>query len=224
MIGGVGSFALCNLWLDMGFGLWAIDAFALSLMAGEIVSRIGCHANGCCYGRTLTEPLRHGTISVRYVHPLQKAVWHGGHRGTALYAAPLYQAVANLTLLAVLAWVASSHPAPAGLLGGLGLLLYPYCRTLNEVLRADFRGFGQEFNFYVLAAFLVAGLVALTQALATTGGSAFRFQPENLTQPWVLAGLAINYALLFPIYAVSVQFRRADMLASLGAAAPKGGQ
>ncbi|MDZ4779908.1 MAG: prolipoprotein diacylglyceryl transferase [Planctomycetia bacterium] len=91
VIGGVGSFALCNLWLDMGFGLWAIDAFALALIAGEIVSRFGCHANGCCYGRTLTGPRRRGTISVRYVHPLQKAVWHGGHDGVALYAAPLYR-------------------------------------------------------------------------------------------------------------------------------------
>lgn len=92
------------------------DLWALALPAGEAVGRLGCFANGCCFGIPLST---------------EWAVWqHGAWR----HPAQIYSAVAALSIFAIL-WKLRDALPREGDLFRLYLLLYGLSRFFIEFAR-----------------------------------------------------------------------------------------
>jgi prolipoprotein diacylglyceryltransferase len=212
LAGALIAYAAAVAFFHVPFGLWVADAFCFGLLGGEFVSRLGCHANGCCYGKPA--PGASGLsemFTVTYRDEFQKAVWHGGFGATRIYAAPLCMSALNLAALCLLLLIAGLTQPPAGLLGGIGLMLYPYCRLVNDFLRVDRSGMGKTFTFLFLPCLFACGFVALLSTLppATAGD---RIAPDfgALGAPRVYALLAIEYLLLVFIYGAGAEFKPGD--------------
>ncbi len=94
---------------------WA-DAAAPAVLAAMAVGRIGCLANGCCFGRPTDLPwgIVHGAA---HVHPTQ-----------------VYESIA----CAILAFLVARVPAGRGAAAGWALLGYAAWRFANEILRGDY--------------------------------------------------------------------------------------
>jgi len=105
------------------------DCFALSLPAGHMLGRLGCHSYGCCHGRP-TE----SRLAIRYTHPASKAVRLSGLAGVPLHPVQAYSAVANLGIFVLLCALARGETRP-GALGACYLLLDGLGRFLLEFLR-----------------------------------------------------------------------------------------
>jgi hypothetical protein len=149
-------------------------------------------------------------LSVTYRDKLQKAVWHGGLGGETIYAAPLCLCLLNLVLLCLLLTVASAFKPPAGLLGGLGLMLYPYCRLVNDLLRVDRNGMGKTFTFLFLPALFVCGFVSFVAAAPARPGPRTVLDASALGDPRLCVLLAVEYLLLALLYGFGVEFTRKD--------------
>lgn len=215
VIGGLLSYLIAIFAFDVPSGLWVTDAFCFGFIGGEIFSRLGCHANGCCYGKPAPESESGAArlLQVRYVNKLQKAVWHGGHDGRWLYSAPLCMAFMNLLLLCLLIALAGETALPAGFLGGLGLMLYPYCRLVNDLgLRTDRQGLGKSFTYIFLPVLFVWGFFSLLQSLRTPAAPPFTFNPANLQDPYIIGVLLFGYLALLVIYGGGVEFSKKDVV------------
>jgi prolipoprotein diacylglyceryltransferase len=211
LVGGIGSYLIGVFFFDFPIGYWFLDAFCFALLIGEFFSRLGCHINGCCYGRLIKQDNKQWALSVIYENPLQKAVWHGNLKGRAIYAAPLYMCLTNLILICVLIFVAQETSPQSGFIGALGCLLFPYCRLINEYLRTDRQGVGKLFTYVILCIIFMIGYAVLLQSLRLWASSSFTFSPGNVVDPIVGIILAFDYAIIFVIYAVAVQFHRQDV-------------
>jgi prolipoprotein diacylglyceryltransferase len=214
VIGGLLSYLIAVFAFRVPTGLWVIDAFCFGFIGGEIFSRLGCHANGCCYGKPADNDSRAARLlQVRYTNQLQKAVWHGGHGGRWLYAAPLCMAFMNLLLVCLLVALAGEAALPAGFLGGLGLMLYPYCRLINDLgLRTDRQGMGKSFTYIFLPVLFAWGFYAFLQSLRAPAAPPFAFHPANLKDPYVVAVLLFVYLVLLVIYGGGVEFKKKDVV------------
>ncbi len=214
--GALVAYAIAVALFRVPFGAWVVDAFAFGLLGGEFVSRLGCHANGCCYGKVaLTQTPFTAIFRVVYRDNLQKAVWHGGLGNQPIYAAPLCMSALNLVVLCLLLVVAGAAQPPAGLLGGLGLMLYPYSRLVNDFLRIDRSGMGKTFTFLFLPALFACGFLAFVASLPPA--SVPMRTPADFTalaQPRVYLLLALEYLLLVVIYGAGVEFKRTDQPAT----------
>ena len=117
------------------------DFVITSLPLGHALGRIGCYANGCCFGRP-----HDGPFSVTY--PAQSAPWWSQvYAGTITRFAPstipvhpvqLYEAAFDLLLYAVLVLVYRRGRAD-GRVTAAYLLLYSAWRFWAETLRGDER-------------------------------------------------------------------------------------
>ncbi len=115
--------------------LESFDVIAPSLALGHAIGRIGCLLAGCCWGSSCDLPW-----AITYTSPVAAA-----NLGTPLHQAlhpfPIYAALANLGLYAVLAALYRRRPAP-GRVFGTYLVLYGVGRFLLEWTRGDAaRGF-----------------------------------------------------------------------------------
>lgn len=180
------------------YGAWVVDAFCFGLLAGEAVSRMGCHVNGCCYGRPIEKSgLLAAWFAVSYRDGRQKAVWHGGLGGRPIFSSARCIALLNIAVLCLLIALGAESNPPAGLLGGVGLILYPYCRLINEGFRIDRNGFGKTFTYFFLPVLVAWGILGI--AAGFQAGAAPRQVPEFewLRQPWTLAALTGTYLVAF---------------------------
>jgi prolipoprotein diacylglyceryltransferase len=211
VIAGIGVYVVAVAFFDWPLALWVADGFALSYIGAEFFSRIGCHANGCCYGRPAPVDRRTMVPTVEYKNPLQKASWHGESRNKPIYAAPWCMAWLNLALFTLLLRLAEVSPLEWGVIGGLGWMLYPYCRLINEFLRADRRAIGKEFTFFILGVMFLAGYWTFTISRTTAPGGNLKISIQNLQDAEVLAVLAVTYLVLFLVYGfLGAEFTRAD--------------
>lgn len=119
--------------------LWRLADYAIpGLAIGHALGRIGCHLNGCCYGRPLPPRPRH-----RHPHPLPPRpprpppqhhlppLCEPGHLypDTPLYAVQLIEAT-GLILIWLLLLRAYRRRWPDGTVFALYLILYPPSASL----------------------------------------------------------------------------------------------
>jgi len=214
LTGALAAYAIAVAVFHVPFGAWVIDAFCFGLLGAEIVSRLGCHANGCCYGKpVLTEARIARWFSVVYRDELQKAVWHGGLGGRSIYAAPLCIGVLNLILICLLLVIASLCKPPAGLLGGIGLMLYPYCRLVNDFLRVDRNGMGKTFTYLFLPVLFACGFIAFATSFQSPAPPRTLPDFAALGDPKVYVFLVVEYILLVAAYGWGVEFKQSDRVA-----------
>jgi phosphatidylglycerol:prolipoprotein diacylglycerol transferase len=104
-----------------------LDLFALGLVPGLGITRLGCFANGCCHGQATTCPL-----GVRFDSPAVEA----GLRGVPVHPTQLYEAAGTVLLAVVLllVWRQRRFPGQVVLLFWMG---YAVLRFLIEMIRGD---------------------------------------------------------------------------------------
>lgn len=106
------------------FALW--DVFGTAFPLSHAISRIGCFAAGCCYGRPTDAPW---AVTFAVGHPLAPG-------GVGLHPAQLYEAGA-LFAIAAATNLFYRHRSFDGQVFLLYLLLYAASRTVLEVFRGD---------------------------------------------------------------------------------------
>jgi phosphatidylglycerol:prolipoprotein diacylglycerol transferase len=110
------------------------DIFAPGIALGHVTGRLGCFAAGCCYGKPTDVPW-----SVVFTNPLAAANV-GTPLGIPLHPTQLYEAGAELLILAfLLATERRGRPFP-GRTFWLYMLLYAVSRYVIEIYRGDPRG------------------------------------------------------------------------------------
>lgn len=100
-----------------------VDLLAPSLALGIAIGRVGCLMNGCCYGQSCDLPW-----AIHY--PVDSAL----HALGAVHPTQVYSILANLSVMAVLLWIARRRAFP-GQIFALFLLLYSPGRFIVEFLR-----------------------------------------------------------------------------------------
>lgn len=127
--------------------LWRLADYAIpGLAIGHALGRIGCHLNGCCYGRPLP-PLDPATATptpsllaplARLLSTTYPPLCEPGHLypDTPLYAVQLIEAT-GLILIWLLLLRAYRRRWPDGTVFALYLILYPPLRFTLEYLRGD---------------------------------------------------------------------------------------
>ncbi len=94
---------------------WA-DCAAPAVLAALAIGRLGCFANGCCFGRACELP------------------WAVTHAGVHVHPTQLYESL----VCAVLAAVILRLPPGRGAAAGWSLLGYATWRFINETMRGDY--------------------------------------------------------------------------------------
>ncbi len=94
---------------------WA-DCAAPAVLAALAIGRLGCFANGCCFGRACELP------------------WAATHNGVHVHPTQLYESL----VCAVLAAVILRIPPDRGAAAGWSLLGYATWRFINETMRGDY--------------------------------------------------------------------------------------
>lgn len=146
--------------------LWKIaDILAPSIALGYAIGRFGCLMNGCCYGRPTSLPW-----GVRYPsdHPTY---------GEAVHPTQIYEALLNLGLYAVLAWLFRRKEFDGQIFAAY-LIGYAILRSLVEFFRGDYTshylgGWATPAHVLSIVA-LVAGFVLLSKLRGT---------PANMPRP-----------------------------------------
>jgi phosphatidylglycerol---prolipoprotein diacylglyceryl transferase len=167
-----------GLLLAVGVAFWYIrkhrlpfwttcDVFAPGIALGHVTGRLGCLAAGCCYGKPTTVPW-----AITFTNPLAAANV-GTPLGIALHPTQLYEAGAELLILAfLLAFERRGRPF-AGRTFWAYMLLYAISRFIIEIYRGDPRGvvFGvfstSQFISLILAPLSLGMLVYLSRVTPT---------------------------------------------------------
>jgi phosphatidylglycerol:prolipoprotein diacylglycerol transferase len=126
-----------GLWLVRRYRLpvWATaDMYAPGIALGHIIGRLGCLLAGCCYGRPTDQPW-----GLTFTNPLA-ASNVGTPLGVPLHPTQLYDAGAELLILAVLLIFERRGRPFAGRTFWLYMLLYAISRFIVEAFRGDERG------------------------------------------------------------------------------------
>jgi phosphatidylglycerol:prolipoprotein diacylglycerol transferase len=115
--------------------LWTTaDIFAPGIALGHVVGRLGCLLAGCCYGRPTDVPW-----AITFTN--QAAADNvGTPLGVPLHPTQLYDAFAELAILAVLLATERRGRAFEGRTFWLYMLLYAVSRFIIEFYRGDDRG------------------------------------------------------------------------------------
>jgi phosphatidylglycerol---prolipoprotein diacylglyceryl transferase len=138
--------------------LWTTsDMFAPGIALGHVVGRLGCLMAGCCYGRPTTLPW-----GITFTDPFA-ASYVGTPLGVALHPTQLYEAGAELLILAVLLLTERKGRAFAGRTFWGYILLYGLSRFIIEFFRGDDRGmiFGLSTSQFISAVLVPLSLVML---------------------------------------------------------------
>jgi len=115
--------------------LWlTCDVFAPGIALGHAIGRLGCLFAGCCYGRPTTLPW-----GVLFSDPFA-ASYVGTPLGVHLHPTQLYEAGAELLILAVLLFTERRGRPFAGRTFWIYGLLYGISRFIVEFYRGDERG------------------------------------------------------------------------------------
>ena len=110
------------------------DVFAPGIALGHVTGRLGCFAAGCCYGRPTELPW-----GITFHNPLAAANV-GTPLGIPLHPTQLYEAGAELLILALLLGIERRGRPFAGRTFWLYMLLYAVSRYIVEFFRGDPRG------------------------------------------------------------------------------------
>jgi phosphatidylglycerol---prolipoprotein diacylglyceryl transferase len=110
------------------------DVFAPGIALGHVTGRLGCFAAGCCYGRPTELPW-----GITFHNPLAAANV-GTPLGVPLHPTQLYEAGAELLILAMLLGIERRGRPFAGRTFWLYMLLYAISRYIIEFYRGDPRG------------------------------------------------------------------------------------
>lgn len=197
VIAGLGVLAMAYE-LDL---LLLFDTAVLALPLGHALGRLGCHTYGCCHGQPTRSP-----IAIRYTHPESKAVWRAGLRGVALHPTQLYSALGNLTLFAILSWLAT-QPMAVGALSATYLVLGSLGRFTIELLRGVPvpRRLGLTPFQWVAAVTFVAGLTLAV--ITSTGEPSLLFAGRlvdalrmTARHAWAPAWVFVAFLLVFGVH------------------------
>lgn len=128
------------------------DVFAPGIALGHVIGRLGCFAAGCCYGQPTSVPW-----AVTFTNPLAAANI-GTPLGIPLHPTQLYEAGAELLILAILLVTERRGRPFAGRTFWLYMLLYAVSRYVIEMYRGDPRGFIGMFSTSQLISLVLAPL------------------------------------------------------------------
>lgn len=107
--------------------LWKLaDILAPSIALGSMFGRIGCLMNGCCFGSACSLPW-----AIRFPRD------HITH-GQPVHPTEIYDALLNLTLYAVLAWLFRQRRKFDGQIFAIYLMCYAVTRSTVELFRGDY--------------------------------------------------------------------------------------
>lgn len=109
------------------------DAIAAPLALGQAIGRLGCHAAGCCWGRSC--PVDH-PLAVVFRNPLAQQQT-GVPLNEPLLAIQLLQMINDATLTVLLVWLGRKRIGPPGTVFWIYLLLYSLSRGTIEFWRGD---------------------------------------------------------------------------------------
>ena len=146
-----------------GLPLWTTcDAFAPGIALGHVVGRFGCLFAGCCYGKETSVPW-----AITFTDPFAAANV-GTPLGVPLHPTQLYEAGAELLILALLLGTERKGRLFAGRTFWLYLLLYAISRFVIEFYRGDPRGSvgifsTSQFISLILAPMAIVMLVRLSR-------------------------------------------------------------
>ncbi|MSO83058.1 MAG: prolipoprotein diacylglyceryl transferase [Acidobacteria bacterium] len=110
------------------------DVFAPGIALGHVTGRLGCLAAGCCYGRPSDVPW-----AITFTSPLAAANV-GTPLGIPLHPTQIYEAGAELLILAFLLGTERRGRPFAGRTFWAYMLLYAISRFIVEIYRGDPRG------------------------------------------------------------------------------------
>src|SRR6478736_3896844 len=115
-----------------GLPLWTTcDVFAPGIALGHVVGRFGCFFAGCCYGKETSVPW-----AITFTDPFAAANV-GTPLGVPLHPTQLYEAGAELLILAILLFTEKKGRPFPGRTFWLYLLLYAISRFIIEFYRGD---------------------------------------------------------------------------------------
>jgi phosphatidylglycerol---prolipoprotein diacylglyceryl transferase len=143
--------------------LWTTcDVFAPGIALGHVIGRFGCLFAGCCYGRPTSEPW-----GITFTDAFAAANV-GTPLGVALHPTQLYEAGAELLILALLLFTERRGKPFPGRTFWLYMLLYAISRYVIEIFRGDPRGTvgifsTSQFISIILAPLSVAMLLYLAR-------------------------------------------------------------
>src|SRR5437867_4741684 len=149
----------------VGLPLWTTcDVFAPGIALGHAVGRFGCLFAGCCYGKPTTKPW-----GITFTDPFAAANV-GTPLGVPLHPTQLYEAGAELLILAVLLLTERKGRPFPGRTFWLYMLLYAVSRFIIEFFRGDDRGTvwmfsTSQFISILLAPLAIVMLVYLSRAV-----------------------------------------------------------
>lgn len=112
----------------------AADMYAPGVALGHVIGRLGCLLAGCCYGRPTDMPW-----GLTFTSP-EAAASAGTPLGIPLHPTQIYDAGAELLILAILLILERRGRSFAGRTWWLYILLYAIARFIVEMFRADDRG------------------------------------------------------------------------------------
>ena len=114
------------------FAVWRVaDCLAPSIALGHVFGRLGCLANGCCYGHAtevawaIRYPRGHETFPISAL------------TATAVHPAQLYEAALNLAFFGALLWLFHRRRFD-GQVFAVYLIGYAFIRTVAELFRGDY--------------------------------------------------------------------------------------
>src|SRR5881227_4026965 len=137
----------------IGLPLWTTcDVFAPGIALGHVVGRFGCLFAGCCYGKPTTRPW-----GITFTDPFAAANV-GTPLGVPLHPTQLYEAGAELLILAVLLLTERKGRPFPGRTFWLYMLLYAVSRFIIEFFRGDERGSVGSFSTSQFISLLLAPL------------------------------------------------------------------
>ena len=123
---------LCVLWLiDPARGGTLAAAFAVGAPLAQGIGRARCLVQGCCHGRPVN-----GGAGIRVVNPQSRATRLARLACVAIHPTPLYSALANAIIFAILLRLWSVQ-APAALIVSVYLTLSSLARFVEEEFRGE---------------------------------------------------------------------------------------
>jgi phosphatidylglycerol:prolipoprotein diacylglycerol transferase len=158
----------------VGLPLWVTcDVFAPGIALGHVVGRFGCFFAGCCWGKPTSVPW-----AITFTDPFA-ASNVGTPLNVPLHPTQLYEAGAELVILAVLLGTEQKGQRFAGRTFWLYMLLYAVSRFVIEFYRDDPRGMvgvfsTSQFISVLLAPLAVFMLVYLARHTAPAPGQRAR--------------------------------------------------
>jgi phosphatidylglycerol:prolipoprotein diacylglycerol transferase len=163
--GGLLGALAVGLWLVRRYGLpvWTTaDLFAPGIALGHVIGRLGCLLAGCCYGQPTD-----AAWGITFTHPVAAANV-GTPLGLPLHPTQLYDAGAELIILAVLLVLERRGRGFPGRTFWLYMLLYAISRYVVEIYRGDPRGmvWGMSTSQFVSILIVPLALVMLMRLRA----------------------------------------------------------